>query len=75
MRFSHAFRSLVLALALSAGICAQRQTNETTTVPRLIRFNVSYHTASQPTQTAVNCYRIAAGHSCESKENAHDECR
>src|ERR1017187_690718 len=53
MRFSYAFRLLTLVLALSASICAQQQANEVTTVPRLIRFNGSYHSASQAAQTAI----------------------
>jgi hypothetical protein len=45
---------LTLALALGAGcICAQQQANEVTTVPQLVRFNGSYHSAIQPAQTAV----------------------
>jgi len=53
MRFSFAFCLLPLALALSASIWAQKQANEATIVPRLIRFSGFYHSASQPAQTGI----------------------
>ena len=52
MRFFDALCSLALALVFSASICAQ-QANDATVVPRLIRFNSSYHSASQPNQTPI----------------------
>jgi hypothetical protein len=49
MRLSSTPRMLVVSLALSASIYAQ----QATAVPRLIRFNASYHTANQQTQPPV----------------------
>ena len=48
MRHSQTLRSLTLTLALTAAIHAQPQSTGATAVPRLIRFNSSYPTASQP---------------------------
>jgi hypothetical protein len=53
MRSSRVLRPMALALALSAGLGAQPQANEAITVPRLIRFNSSYRSASQQPQAAV----------------------
>ena len=53
MKFSHAFRPLALALVLCPCVSAQQQSNEVNAVPRVIRFNGSYHHSDQQTQTGA----------------------
>ena len=57
MRFPHTLRFLTLTLALTAAVCAQQPANEVTAVPRLIRFNGTWHSQAPTVGATFSIYR------------------